>query len=135
MSKAAIWFLIGFGFFLFIVGAVFGKTIIWFIGLLMIVGGLYQGLGPGGILRKDQVLDTWAALIEKGQGKSEGIFQDTKFFIEESKAPSLKIDKQSMAPGIMRGLLGSKRDFLVVTEQDNFRLKPYQIFMNARLRR
>ena len=91
-----------------------------------------EGLGPGGILRKDQVLDTWATLIEKGQGRSEGIFQDTRFFIEESKAPSLKIDKQSMAPGIVTGLMGKKRDFLVVTDQENFRLKPYQIFLNAR---
>lgn len=132
MTKGAIWFLIGFGFFLFIVGALFGKGIIWFIGLLMIAGGFYWGLGPGGVLRKDQVLDTWATLIEKAQGRSEGIFQDTRFFIEESKAPSLKIDKQTMAPGIVSGLMGKKRDFLVVTDHENFRLKPYQIFMNAR---
>jgi hypothetical protein len=132
MTKGAIWFLIGFGFFLFIVGALFGKGLIWFIGLLMIAGGFYWGLGPGGVLRKDQVLDTWATLIEKAQGRSEGIFQDTRFFIEESKAPSLKIDKQTMAPGIVSGLMGKKRDFLVVTDHENFRLKPYQIFLNAR---
>jgi len=132
MSKAAIWTLIGFGFFLFIVGAVFGKAFIWLIGLLMIAGGLYGGLGPNGILRKDQVLETWATLIEKGQGKSEAIFQDTRVFIEESKAPSLKIDKQEMAPGIVTGLMGKKRDFLVLTDHENFRLKPYQIFINSR---
>jgi hypothetical protein len=132
MSKAAIWFLIGFGFFLFIVGAIFGKTLIWFVGLLMIAGGLYQGLRPGGILRKDQVLDTWASLIERGQGRSGEIFQDTEFFIKESKAPALRIERQSMAPGIVRGLFGTKRDFLVVTDQENFRLKPYQIFINSR---
>jgi hypothetical protein len=132
MSKAAIWLLIGFGFFLFIVGAVSGKTLIWFIGLLMIAGGFYQGLRPGGILRKDQVLDTWATLIEKGQGKAGEIFQDTEVFIKESKAPALKIERQSMAPGLVRGLLGTKRDFLVVTDQENFRLKPYQIFINSR---
>ncbi len=132
MPKAAIWALIGFGFFLFIVGGIFGKAVIWFIGLVMIVSGLYGGLGPDGILRKDQVLDTWATLIEKAQGRSETIFQDTKFFIEDSKAPSLKIDRLSMAPGIVAGLMGKKREFLVVIDQENLRLKPYQIFMNAR---
>jgi hypothetical protein len=34
----------------------------------MIGTGLYLGLGPQGIFRKDQVLDTWAILIEKGSG-------------------------------------------------------------------
>jgi hypothetical protein len=132
MSKAVIWFLIGFGFFLFIVGGIFGKQLIWFIGFLMIAGGFYQGLRPGGILRKDQVLDTWATLIEKGQTRAEEIFKDTEGFIRESKAPSLKMERQSIAPGIMRGLMGTKRDFLVVTDQESFRLKPYQIFINAR---
>lgn len=132
MSKTAIWLLIGFGFFLFIVGEAFGKTLIWFIGLLMIAGGFYQGLRPGGILRKDQVLDTWATLIERTQGRSGEIFQNTEVFIKESKAPALKMERQSMAPGIVRGLFGTKREFLVVTDHENFRLKPYQIFVNAR---
>lgn len=35
MSKALVWFLIGFGFFLLIVGALFGKTAIWLIGLVI----------------------------------------------------------------------------------------------------
>jgi hypothetical protein len=132
MPKAAIWVLIGLGFFLFIVGAIFGRTLIWFIGLLMMAGGFYVGLGPEGILRKDQVLDTWAILIEKGQGKAGEIFQDTEAFIKESKAPSIKMEKREIAPGIVRGILGTKRDFLIVTDQENFRLKPYQIFINSR---
>lgn len=132
MSKATIWFLIVFGFFLLILGGVSGKPIIYFIGLLMIGGGLYQGLRPGGILRKDQVLDTWSILIEKAQGNSEGVFKDTEVFITESKAPALKMERQSMAPGIVRGFFGTKRDFLIVTDQESFRLKPYQIFINAR---
>ncbi len=132
MSKGLIWLLVGLGFFLWLVGAAFGKAPIWLIGLLMIAGGLYQGLKPGGILRKDQVLDTWAILIEKGQGRAGEILQDTEVFIKESKAPSIGMERRPIAPGIVRGLLGTKRDFLVITDQETFRLKPYQIFVNGR---
>jgi len=132
MIKGLIWLLVGFGFFLWLVGVAFGKASIWFIGLLMIAGGLYLGLKPGGILRKDQVFDTWSILVEKGQGRAGEIFQDTEIFMKESKAPSIKMERKEIAPGIVRGFLGTKRDFLVVTDQENFRLKPYQIFVNAR---
>ena len=84
------------------------------------------------VLKKEQVLDTWAILIEKGQGRAEGIFRDTEAFIRESKAPSLKMGRREIAPGVVRGLLGTTRDFLVVTDMENVRLKAYQIFINAR---
>lgn len=132
MSKGAIWVLVGIGLFIWILGIIFGKGAIWVIGLLLIAGGLFLGLKPGGILRREQVLDTWATLIENGQGKAEEIFQDTDLFIKETKAPSLKMERRSLSPGIMRGIFGAKRDFLVITDQENFRLKPYQIFINAR---
>lgn len=37
-----------------------------------------------------------------------------------------------MSPGVIRGLFGTKRDFLVVTETRSRRLKPYQMYINAR---
>ncbi len=132
MSKGAILVLIVFGFFIWAIGATFGKTFIWLIGFLMMAGGFYIGLKPGGILRQDQVIDTWSTLIEKGQGKAQDIFQDTETFIKESKAPAIGMEKQAIAPGIVRGLMGTKRDFLVITDQENLRLKPYQIFLNSR---
>lgn len=132
MGKAAIWLLIGIGFLLFIIGLIFRATGVWVIGLLMIVGGFYFGLRPGGILRKEQVIDRWGVLIENGQGKGDEVVKDTDVFIKQSKAPSLKIESQDMAPGIIRGVLGTTRRFLVVTDQENYRLSPYQIFINAR---
>lgn len=98
MPKAAIGFLIGFGFFLWILGLLFGKTFIWFIGFLMMAGGFYLGLKPDGILRREQVLDTWSTLIEKGQGNADPIFQDTELFIKESKAPSIHMEKKAIVP-------------------------------------
>jgi hypothetical protein len=132
MSKGMIWSLFGIGFFIFLIGIVFGKAIIWFIGLAFIAAGLYLGLEPHGILRKDQVLENWAILIEKAQGKEGDIFQDTEVFIKESKAPSIEMDIQAIAPGMVRGLLGKTREFLIITDRESFKLKPYKIFINAR---
>ena len=132
MSKTVVRVLIGFGLFLFFLGIIFRSGGLSIIGLLMIAAGAYLGVRPGGILRKEQVSETWAILIEKGQGRAGEIFQDAEGFIKESKAPSIKMERKEISPGIVRGLLGTKRDFLVVTDQENFRLQPYQIFVNAR---
>jgi len=132
MSKGMIWSLFGIGFFIFLIGIVFGKAIIWFTGLAFIAAGLYLGLEPHGILRKDQVLENWAILIEKAQGKADDIFRDTEVFIKESKAPSLEMEKQAVAPGMVSGLMGKTREFLVITDWQSFRLRPYKIFINAR---
>jgi hypothetical protein len=132
MSKALIWALIIIGLILLIGGLASGEIAVWVIGLLVIAVALYLGLRPGGILRKDEVLDTWAILIEKAQGRAEEIFKGTNLFIKESKAPAIEMERREMAPGIVRGILGVKRDFLVVTDKDNLRLRPYQIFLNAR---
>jgi len=131
MSKPLIWLLIGLGFFLFFIGLFFSESIA-VIGILLIAGGLLIGIGPGGVLKKEQVLDTWAILIEKAQGHSEEIFQNTEGFIQDSKAPSLKIEKRSMAAGVVGSVLGKTRDFLEIKDHDNFRLRPYQIFINSK---
>jgi len=132
MSKAIIWFLVGLGFLFFLFGLVGEEVAVLIIGLLLIAGGFYLGLRPGGLLRKEEVLDTWGILIEKGKGKAGQVLEDTEVFIKESKAPSIDMETRELAPGIVRGILGVKRKFLVVTDERNFRLEAYQIFVNAR---
>lgn len=132
MGKAVIWALVGIGLLLFISGIGMGSTGTWFIGFLMILGGSYLGFGPDGTLRKEQVIENWSTLIENAQGNTEMIFQDTKDFINASKAPSLEMQMRSMAPGVFKNLMGNKRDFLEVTDRENNRMAPYQIYVNAR---
>jgi hypothetical protein len=132
MPKPIIWALIGFGLILFLAGAIAGQVFILFLGLLAIGGGLFLGLGPDGTLTKEQVIDSWAMLIEKAQGKAEEIFGNTDLYIRESKAPSLEINRQQVNPGMIRGLLGAARDFLIVTDKDSLRMQPYKLFLNAR---
>ncbi len=125
---------IGVGIFLLIISSLLSKLpyiyeTFLYLGILFIGIGLY--LVIKGILRAEQVIDNWSILIEKGNGKAEDIFIPTEAFIKDSKAPSLKIKRKEMSPGVIRGIFGTSRDFLVVTDK-NFRLNPYQIFINAR---
>ncbi len=129
MSKPLIWILIVIGLLLIILG-VFSKVFI-VIGFLTIAAALYFGLGPDGVLRKEQVSDTWAALIENAQGNGDQLLQDTEEFIIASKAPDIRMEHKEIAPGFVSGMMGKKRKFLIIIEQA-FRLKPYQIYMCAR---
>jgi hypothetical protein len=131
VSKPLIWLLIGCGLFCLIFGGFISEGLV-IIGLALIGAGLFLALGPNGILRKEQVFDTWAILIENAQGYAENIFQDTEGFISHSQAPCLKIERKDLSAGVIKGIMGNKRQFLVVTDQENFRLKPFQIFINSR---
>jgi hypothetical protein len=131
MPKPFIWLFIGVGLFFMFFGLFFSPSSLLF-GFILVGIGLFIGLGPDGILRKDQVLDTWSVLIGNGQGKFDEVLRDTECFVKASKAPSLNIERQDIAPGLIRGLAGTTRDFLVVIDNSNFRLRPYRIFVNAR---
>ncbi len=104
-------------------------TIFSYLGFLSIGIGLYLILKR--ILTVEQVIDNWGIMIKEGNGKADEIFILAEAFMISSKAPSLKIHRQEMSPGIIRGILGTSRDFLVATDK-NFRLNPYKIFINAR---
>lgn len=129
MSKPLIWILTAIGLFFIILG-IFSKGFL-VLGLAVIAVGLYHGLGPDGVLRKEQVLDMWAALIECAQGKGEEVLKDTEAFLVASKAPDIVMERREIAPGLVTGMIGKKRDFLIIADQA-FRLQPYKIYMNAR---
>ena len=84
------------------------------------------------IVRKEEVIDSWSVLIGASQGRAEEIFGNTDSFITQTKVPNVKKERKKLAPGVIRGLFGTKRDFLMVTETGNRRLKPYQMFIGAR---
>ena len=132
MGKTAIWFLVGIGFILFLRGIGSGSSEIGLIGFLMMAGGFYKALGPQGTLRKEQVVDNWSILIENGQGNAKMVFKETENFIKKSKAPSVEMKMRNMSPGTFKGLMGIERDFLEITDHENMRMAPYQIYVNAR---
>ena len=130
MPKALISFLIAIGLFFILIG-IFSKTFL-IIGIILIIVGLYFGFGPDGVLEKDQVIDTWSALIEKGQGNAAVISKDAEAFIADSKAPGIRIESKEIAPSVITGLIGNRRNFLVIRDTSNHKLGPYQIYLNAR---
>jgi hypothetical protein len=131
MSKPVISALIVVGFLFFLFGMVFRHPSALF-GLVAIGIGIFQGVGPGGILTKEQVLDTWSMLIGGAQGRANEILQNTEGAIKNSQAPSITMERKLISPGIIRGLAGAEREFLVVTDEARIKLKPYKAFLNAR---
>ena len=131
MSKSAIVALIIVGFIFLFLGMAFNRYL-FMIGLVAIIAGFVIGVGPNGVLRKEQVRDSWSTLIENAHGKAEEIFRNAEAFIKGNNVPSLVMEKKSIAPGFVKSVLGSAREFLVVIYAGNFRIKPYQLFVNAR---
>lgn len=102
MSRAAVWALIGFGL-LFLIASFAGLIFFFPLAIIFLLIGILLGLKPGGVLRSEQVVDSWGALIENAQGKADEVFKDTENFINETKAPSLRMNRKKMAPGFIRG--------------------------------
>lgn len=135
--KAAILALLIFGFLLMIASRFFGGVVVLLIGLAMIAGGLFLGFRPGGILRKERAIDNWSVLVDEacmadGRERTDQLYKNIASFLAASEAPNLKVERKHLAPSLVRGLVGDQREFLVLTDDTNFRLRPYQIYISAR---
>lgn len=137
MPKVIPWLLLGVGIPLLLLGLVLsalgapGAALTAF-GLILIGAAAISAIFAVQTLNKDQVIDSWSALIEGGQGKSEQLFGETHDFVEESQAPNLTMAMREIAPGVAAGLAGRTRTFLVISENGNPRLNPYEMFLNCR---
>ena len=67
-------------------------------------------------VKKEEIIDSWSVLIGEAEGKAENIFENTNILIDQTKAPNVKKERKKLAPGIVRGLFGNKREFMVVSE-------------------
>jgi hypothetical protein len=135
--KAGILFLVGFGLLLLIGSNFFGGVFVLLLGLAMIAGGLFLGFRPGGILRKERAIDNWSVLVDEacmadGRERTDQLYKNIASFLDASEAPNLKVERKHLAPSLVRGLVGDQREFLVLTDDTNFRLRPYQIYISAR---
>jgi hypothetical protein len=139
VSRQFVFFILILGF-LFIILAFFVELLtfgfvrmgwLYAIGVLTIISALFLGLMPDGILRRDQVLDSWSILIEKGNGRCDEIFRDFGNFVKESKAPKVNFEKKSIAPSFLKWIIGVERDFIEVREEIPS-LRAYKIFVGAR---
>ena len=80
---------------------------------------------------RHHVLGSWSYLIGGAQGRTEEVFKTIEENLENSGVSSIQTKRRKLMPGIIRGVFGKKRNFLVVKDK-SFRLRPYQLLINAR---
>lgn len=85
-----------------------------------------------GIIGKEQIIENWSTLISDAAGRGESLISDTQRLIQESHVLDVRIQRRGMSPGIMRGIMGGKRSFVVITNTGNSNLKLFKMYLNAR---
>ena len=116
----------------FLGGVIIGGGFFWFlffVGLVLLVVWFLQRYR---VLGKEEVVEKWGILIGGGQGRADNIFGDTERLITETKAPDIKMEQREVGPSFLRGVLGGRRDFLLISNNTNSHLKPYRMYINAR---
>ncbi len=80
-------------------------------------------------LKGEKVAERWATVIEGGQGKADRVFEIARDFLEKSEAPSVSWETVDAQPSRLKGLVGKKREHILVVNKD---LKPYRMYIGAR---
>ncbi len=80
-------------------------------------------------LKEGKILDQWSTMIEQSQGHGEGLLQAVEANLQTSQAPGVSWKRESVAPGMLKGLFGKRRDFLLLT---NERFDDYLMCVGAR---
>ena len=84
------------------------------------------------LVRKQQVVEQWGILIENGQDRGSEFVERSRQLIVDTRAPNITMEDQDVAPGVLRGVLGVTRPFLVVSNDTNVNLKLFRMYLNAR---
>jgi len=80
----------------------------------------------------EQVLEQWDILIGDAQAKVDEVLEAAAARVTESEAPNIRMERRDVAPGLLRGVLGGRRHFLVVQPDGHANLDPYRMYINAR---
>ena len=102
--------------------------------LLLLVGVIVAALGfrGGGVLRRQQVIERWDSLLDGAQGHGEQVVGTTVSELGRMQLPAVSWARAALSPGVLRGLIGDTRPFLVVNHTANPRLKTYRMYVNVR---
>lgn len=85
-----------------------------------------------GVIGKDQVIEQWSTMMANAAGNGDRVMEDTERLIQESSASNVKVQRRGMSPGMMRGIMGGKRSFIVITNTGSPNLKPFKMYLHAR---
>lgn len=84
------------------------------------------------VLTKDQVVDQWSHMIRNANGRAEKVFDYVEAAMKQTGASDVKMERQQTSPGLLRGMLGAKRSFIIISNKDNPNLKTYKLYISAR---
>lgn len=80
-------------------------------------------------LKDEKILDTWGIVMEGGASHSANLLQGITNLLKESELPGIAWEVVNAQPGMIKGLFGKKREYLMIT---NEALKDYRIYIGSR---
>ena len=80
-------------------------------------------------LKEGKVMDHWASLLIQCQGEEEGLFRAIEEQLAAFQPPEVTWKRDSVAPGYWKGLMGKRRDYILVKHN---RFDDYLLCVNAR---
>lgn len=85
-----------------------------------------------GIINREEIIETWGTLISGAAGRGKGLLSETQRLIQESCVLDVEVRRRGMSPGIMRGITGGKRSFVVIMNTGRPNLRAFKIYLSAR---
>jgi len=80
-------------------------------------------------IRRETVVDSWNSVVMNGAGRDKWALDTIDQAIKDANIPEFKCELMDVSTGGLGGLMGKKRDFLVVTHR---RLRDYRMYICAR---
>jgi hypothetical protein len=80
-------------------------------------------------LKDGKILDKWSTMIFWCQGEEEGFLRAVEANLAAWQAPGVFWKRETVSPGWLKGLMGKRRDFLLVSHE---RFDDYTFFVSAR---
>lgn len=80
-------------------------------------------------LKDQQILDRWGIVLERAAGREDELLKQIESYLLQSELSELHWEKVATAPGILKGLFGKKREYLMVV---NKHLKDFRVYVSAR---
>ena len=80
-------------------------------------------------IKQDRILDNWVTVVDNGAGYSGRVYDKTDMFLAEAQLPGVTWKREDVSTGLLEGLLGKTRDFLVVSHRG---LKEYGMYLSSR---
>jgi hypothetical protein len=80
-------------------------------------------------LKDEKVIDSWGMLIEAAGGRQSHLLENIERYLEQAELPDIFWQQVQVMPGMIKGLLGKKRVYLMIT---NGALKDFRMYVGAR---